>query len=92
MTNGKVIYMVYTPPRLTTFRNLPRDVVYQIVSPCNRYARGRLKFILLVIGMINQPNFFQQSLYNTNKTSGKKLERRNDFNIQTKTLLILTNK
>ena len=60
--------MVNTPPRLTPFRYLPHDVLNQMVSISNRYARHRLVVILLIIGMISLPNPLQQTMYNRNNT------------------------
>ena len=68
MRNRKVIYMVYTLPSLTPFKTFP-DILDQIVSLSNKYACGKLNFILLVIRMVILSNLFQQTLYNTNKTS-----------------------
>ena len=71
--------MVYTPPRLTPLRYLPRDFLNQMVNINNKYACGKLVFILLVIEMVNLPNPFLQILYNTNKISGKKVEIEKSF-------------
>ena len=85
--------MVNTPPRLTPLRYLPRDVLNQMVSISNRYARHRLVIILLIIGMINLPNVFQQTLYSRNNTHNiRKFKYKNHVNILTKTKVKLTNK
>ena len=68
MWNRKDTYIVYTLLRLTPLKYLPCYVFNQMVSTRNKYARGKLVLILLVIGMINFPNIFQQTLYNINKT------------------------
>ena len=70
MRNRKVTYMVDTPLRLTPLRTLPCDVLDQIVSLSNMYTHGRLVLILLIIKIVILPNLFQQTFYNTNKTSG----------------------
>ena len=89
----KDTYMVNTPPRLTPLRYLPHDVLNQMVSISNRYARHRLVIILLIIGMISLPNPFQQTLYNRNNTNKiRKLKYKNHVNILTKTQVILTKK
>ena len=58
MQNRKVTYMVYTPPSLTPLKYLPYDVLNQMVSLSNMYARGSLVLILFVIGMVNLLNLF----------------------------------
>ena len=85
--------MVNTPPWLTPLRYLPRDVLNQMVSIINRYARHRLVVILLIIGMISLPNVFQQTLYNRKNTHKiRKFKYKNHVNILTKTQVILTKK
>ena len=59
----------------------------------NRYARHRLVVILLIIGMVNLPNPFEQTSYNRNNTHKiRKLKYKNHLDIQTKTQVILTKK